>query len=393
MDPQRVVNCVDGILDMCTCCVCFQIMDTPMRCADEHAACKKCWTEWLVENKHKACMQCRQPCTIDTLQNARRASGFIDNLQIRCDNAPACEAIFLYKDRKEHADKECAYQEVTCTNAGCEAKTLRMQMEDHLKKCEFMIVTCTECNQEMTWRDLEREHECPNAIVSCEHCNEMLKRCEIAEHVDVLCHKTPHQCGIVGCDAMLLHDETPDHIKDSRDAHLSGMSHVLQTALREIEVLKGRLEDAGRAANALQIKFFFTKRGGSAYVLPLPKHPNREIVLARCKEDVKLGGLADNRTLRLNLVETPNDGYKIEFSVDIDGGEQIDYTGTHIYIHALSGGKVENITINMSRKYQASGETTLKGDQCFAESGSLSYAGLTRLDITISLVARYIKTG
>lgn len=108
----------------------------------------------------------------------------------------------LYQDN--FAKREVLAQDVFCRlnkQHGCPWKGLLKDLENHLKECEFVDITCPEkCGKQMQKRVLQ-EHlktECPTALVSCGFCHmEALIRSDLEEHYQDCqkCPKTCERCG------------------------------------------------------------------------------------------------------------------------------------------------------------------------------------------------------
>ncbi|XP_033734392.1 TNF receptor-associated factor 3-like [Pecten maximus] len=111
-------------------------------------------------------------------------------------------------------------------NNGCGVQTIRQALEEHLKGCEYRIVVCTYCGEDVIFNQ-KQEHEsiqcrkfpipCPNG---CGHEN--LPRDEMREHVELTCPKKPIHCKFanVGCEFTGSREDVKTHEKESIDHHL-----------------------------------------------------------------------------------------------------------------------------------------------------------------------------
>ena len=212
--PQRFVKC-----DHCdTEIQSYQLNIHLDKCPKMKVSCNLCGTKMTREEielhlKHNCGMvqeMCRLGCGVELTRDELRIHEKENCTQrfVKCDH---CDTEVKSYQLNIHLDK-CPKMKVLCNLCG--TKMTRLKMELHLTyDCGMVPETCKlGCGVELT-RDKLRIHEkenCTQRQVKCDHCDEILKSCELNEHLDV-CPKMEVLCNL--CGTKMTREEIELHLK------------------------------------------------------------------------------------------------------------------------------------------------------------------------------------
>ena len=107
----------------------------------------------------------------------------------------------IYPDN--FAKREILSRDVFCRckkEHGCSWKGPLGKLEDHMKECNFVDVSCPKnCGKELKGKDVKQhlDEECPNRVVPCDHCDEEMQWNGLESHFKT-CPKFPLSCGLCG---------------------------------------------------------------------------------------------------------------------------------------------------------------------------------------------------
>lgn len=150
-----------------------------------------------------------------------------------------CKVEFLKKDIPQHIVNECIYAEIVCPNENCYETFTRMNLDDHKKMCQYELIKCIQCNQEMIKKNMEKHlsAKCPNMIINCEHCKEQFMKKNINQHIEI-CPEKEIECefkNLSGCNVTYKLKDKWDHDMKYFKAHtmcaLSTMGKVFEKRL------------------------------------------------------------------------------------------------------------------------------------------------------------------
>uniref|UniRef100_A0A4W5JWE9 TNF receptor-associated factor n=1 Tax=Hucho hucho TaxID=62062 RepID=A0A4W5JWE9_9TELE len=112
------------------------------------------------------------------------------------------------------ARREVENLSAVCINEGCTWKGNIKEYElSHEEKCEYMIIPCPSCKEQIRFNEQERhnERECPERTLNCKYCKEPFHFKNIKAH-DEICPKYPMICE--GCAKKKIpREKYVDHIK------------------------------------------------------------------------------------------------------------------------------------------------------------------------------------
>ena len=107
-----------------------------------------------------------------------------------CKDASNAVQHFMRKDLEEHLKKDCPNRDYECQDKCGEKGTFKSITEDHDRVCKKKILLCSnaECDEKMERQQLD-EHvrtECPHTMMACKYkgigCNSSLKRKNAPAH-------------------------------------------------------------------------------------------------------------------------------------------------------------------------------------------------------------------
>ncbi len=176
--------------------------------------------------------------------------------------------------------------EVRCANTtrGCEWIGCVSTLEEHVAKCEYTLVECTnKCTAEkktvsVMKKDLEHhvQFECPKRAYKCKYCTEEGTYANIMEYHDNLCLNKPVPCQNTDCTLTLERGRVKRHVasecehtvvackydsigcserKKRKDikAHEENDKMHLRLSLNKVSQLDGTVSQLNRAVEQLQV--------------------------------------------------------------------------------------------------------------------------------------------
>ena len=109
-------------------------------------------------------------------------------------NVQVCDWIGCFSDLEQHESK-CPLQLIHCEH--CNQCLLRCELSDHYQQCAYYPLQCNKCNQGNILRhEMERHlhHECLESIISCDYCEEDIKRKYLPHHLSKRCPEMQIDC-------------------------------------------------------------------------------------------------------------------------------------------------------------------------------------------------------
>ena len=134
------------------CPICMNVLKDPVQCQrNQHYFCTPCITKHL-NNNSLTCPICMDRLTLETLgRPARIVVDYLSSLKISCDYAErGCSEVMELGVLDTHV-ADCGYSTVICSNEKCTTVVHKRDQEHHeTEVCEFRIVQCHDCNDEMS---------------------------------------------------------------------------------------------------------------------------------------------------------------------------------------------------------------------------------------------------
>lgn len=136
------------------CCICTNIAYPPVKTHCDHVFCKECITEWVTD--HNSCPLDRQKLETNTLKEDKFLARLLNEYKVKCEkHSDGCKWTGSLEQSSKHVEKECDYKIVSCTNENCTHSCIRLEMEEHKKKCEWRLEQCTFCYDVVIARELK----------------------------------------------------------------------------------------------------------------------------------------------------------------------------------------------------------------------------------------------
>jgi len=187
---------VPEFLECPLCCEVFtQVVESP--CCHK-CFCYKCISDWISRSQN--CPDCRKSLSsVEKLIPNIPFQRLVDELPAICDNSSlGCKDRITRGILQEHL-KKCGFMMVKCQWGGEQCpELLRKDYDLHKKDCTYRSVACKQCTMEVIFYQLEKhiDIECPNTIIKCTHpdCNMTSIRSGLNHHLTKECPFTLLSC-------------------------------------------------------------------------------------------------------------------------------------------------------------------------------------------------------
>ena len=159
------------------CSICADVMHAPhhLSCACAASFCGTCIVRWLANSTK--CPSCNtKPSDQNPIPCGRQWGEALDCIKRPCPMHADCRfRRGSYDEAQKHAQHDCVFRKVACTNEGCGQVLLHKNMRDHLrlctlKRCKNFRSPRYGCNITGT-QDFIRAHE-----LKCVFTDEVLKQ-------------------------------------------------------------------------------------------------------------------------------------------------------------------------------------------------------------------------
>lgn len=135
------------------CSHCHGVFVDPVLCKCSHILCWVCFKRRKKRNKN--CLVCSEELGVSSKPLESDWTNQLGELNVICPKG--CTGTVSFGLLTEHFDTECQFALTSCTSKGCVKKVRRVDMPDHLSKCDFRLVSCC-CGVQIRFMDL-REHQ------------------------------------------------------------------------------------------------------------------------------------------------------------------------------------------------------------------------------------------
>lgn len=160
------------------CSFCTLIPYEPLECRIcNSVVCKPCLERWDRKD-------CIQRCGGFYESPSRILRDIINGVVIKCKNAEkGCTEQIAIERMKIH-ENDCNYDEIKCPFGECTYTDLRMNITNHVEKCEFNKIKCKFCKNSFKKSQFEEhlEKECEEVLVECEKCQKSERRKNLNKH-------------------------------------------------------------------------------------------------------------------------------------------------------------------------------------------------------------------
>lgn len=120
------------------CSHCHGVFIDPVLCQCSHILCWSCYKRR--KKRNGLCLVCSEELSVCSQPLANEWTRQLAALKVTCTKG--CSAVVFLDQLTAHFVKECPYSMTFCSNKGCSKKTRRLDLEDHLQKCDFRMVSC-----------------------------------------------------------------------------------------------------------------------------------------------------------------------------------------------------------------------------------------------------------
>lgn len=204
------------------CPLCHGIYVDPIIDSCAHIFCKKCFMHYLGNESNKKCPIGQNIVDKVKIKEFEFITEIIKRQNAYCINkTKGCNWVDSYAERPDHVELHCEYQQINCSNDGCNMIINRRDLAIHNEVCLFKLSLCMKCNQEIV-RGLLMNHrsECPKEELICV-CEQVYFRDMIDKHKRDECPMTKINCqySIYGCQENFIRSEQQNHNNQLIEKH------------------------------------------------------------------------------------------------------------------------------------------------------------------------------
>ncbi len=214
---------VDKVPEDHQCTICANILTDPVltECCGQ-LFCDGCLKKWL--QRQNTCPHCRK-ANFNNMVN-KRMKRAIDSLKIYCPNrSKGRDKFTTLGERNQHLEK-CLFVKVKCSE-NCGERMLRKELQDHEdNKCPNRRARCQYCSKEGMHKEITaKSHldKCSLFLISCpNNCgHEKIQRWILAGH-QKMCPLEPVKCPFfeAGCTKMIFRKNLAAHKASNTEHHL-----------------------------------------------------------------------------------------------------------------------------------------------------------------------------
>ena len=165
-----IKNFEEGVDPQFICPHCHGVFIDPVLCQCSHILCWSCYKRR--KKRNELCLVCCNELSVCPEPLANEWTLQLGALKVTCPKG--CNTVVCFGQLSAHFNKECPFSMTLCTNKGCSRKTRRMDLENHMGKCDFRIVTCC-CGIQTHSVDLRR-HELAQKCVSKKNLQAVMRK-------------------------------------------------------------------------------------------------------------------------------------------------------------------------------------------------------------------------
>jgi hypothetical protein len=160
----------DNIALKFICSHCHGVFVDPVLCNCAHVL---CWICFKRRKKHKLnCLVCSDELSVSPEALEGEWLKELGSLKVLCPKG--CKQIVSFEFLTQHFEEKCEYALTSCTSNGCSKKVRRVDLSDHLTKCDFRIVPCC-CGVQIRFLDL-RQHQLAQKCVVKENLQMIVRK-------------------------------------------------------------------------------------------------------------------------------------------------------------------------------------------------------------------------
>ena len=242
---QLFINNIDYI-NRFKCGLCENICYEPryQYCKCDQVYCQSCLNCYY-DCYHHQCPKC-QKVTKELIPSDNYFES-LNNLKMICHNyRNQCPWNGIYRDYKNHIEKECPKEIINCPNKDCVVKLLREEMDKHLPKCDYREFFCRDCLEKFPYCDKKvHKNFCRRALVQCpQKCGEFFERENYSEHKRV-CKNSDIHCPykVFGCKDKFQRNQTNERLTKDVSKHLDLTVKMVLDLQKKVNRMEKIIED------------------------------------------------------------------------------------------------------------------------------------------------------
>ena len=189
-----------------------------------HIFCKECIFKYIESSKK--CPLSNEQITKESLRPVQFITCLLEKYKIFCKNKiKGCEWVGTTGTLEDHIKDECLQEVIKCVNEDCKIYTLRENLEEHLKICEFKKIKCPNNCEAVLSKSSINLHidECPKEKVLCpQNCEDYFYREDTDKHLRI-CKNTLIECHFypIGCEVKVTGMNKSEHLNTHVSKHLN----------------------------------------------------------------------------------------------------------------------------------------------------------------------------
>lgn len=209
------------------CPICLMALRNAIQTPCGHRFCKNC-IEKSIRDTGQRCPVDNERLLEDQLFPDNFAKREILSLTVRCPNSGCADKMEL-RHLENHVAR-CQFATVPCSQ--CQQSVRKSHLEEHKTvECPRRPMTCPDCVADFCYEERElHEQQCPFASVTCQYCEMDLIRDQIESHCDTDCPKAPIACNFstFGCKERMQRHNLAQHMQEFTQMHMRYMAEFLR---------------------------------------------------------------------------------------------------------------------------------------------------------------------
>ncbi|KAM6950039.1 TNF receptor-associated factor 6 isoform 1-T2 [Lycodopsis pacificus] len=209
------------------CPICLMALRNAIQTPCGHRFCKNC-IEKSIRDTGQRCPVDNERLLEDQLFPDNFAKREILSLTVRCPNSGCADKMEL-RHLENHVAR-CQFATVPCSQ--CQQSVRKSHLEEHKTvDCQRRPMTCPDCVADFCYEERElHEQQCPFASVTCQYCDMDLIRDQIESHCDTDCPKAPIACNFstFGCEERMQRHNLAQHMQEFTQMHMRCMAEFLR---------------------------------------------------------------------------------------------------------------------------------------------------------------------
>ncbi|XP_007890671.1 TNF receptor-associated factor 5 [Callorhinchus milii] len=338
-DPYQVglkLHFVEPLEDRYKCVTCSFVLCNPFQTGCGHRFCENCIKEFIDIKSIAICPIDHERIIPSGVFKDACCKREVWNLMLYCKYAPDCNVKVSLGRLGDHL-KKCLFESVPCSN-GCGLVFRRKDLTDHVTTaCEYREEVCRYCKVTLLFKHF-KEHEedsCPKYPVQCLYnCGESVSRNEVAAHL-LECPEAEVECSYkkYGCHIREKRRKMQEHEDSSINSHLLLVIASSSKLEGQIMDLKNNLFERNQFVSQLEDKIKKLEKD----LAQLSQHIS--------KTDNTLTSTQKNLAGHMDKILTTEERLR-QFSRKLDQAEINDASGLKEIVSVLKK-KVENVENNI----------------------------------------------